>query len=174
MAANDMADALKHPHPDVPFNTVGDDKIRALTTLAAIFKIKYNNSPAQHLIDSPIKAAENKHPAVLVQPVLKSPTKHNYQTRSQTQVHTFPAHVIETRASSQLPRVFIPETRIAAPPRVPARARNLSPRKVSQGDFWDMGSANNAIPFSNNHWKKTPMMNTVLIRPQGRKCITKT
>jgi hypothetical protein len=40
MAANYMADALKHPHPDVPFNTVGDDTIIALTTLTAIFKRK--------------------------------------------------------------------------------------------------------------------------------------
>jgi hypothetical protein len=38
MAANDMEDALKHPHPDVPFNTVGEDTISALTTLAASFK----------------------------------------------------------------------------------------------------------------------------------------
>jgi hypothetical protein len=30
MAANNMADALKHPHPDVPFNTVGDDTTSAL------------------------------------------------------------------------------------------------------------------------------------------------
>jgi hypothetical protein len=40
MAANDMAYTLKHPHPDVTFNAVGDDTITALTTLAAIFKIK--------------------------------------------------------------------------------------------------------------------------------------
>jgi hypothetical protein len=40
MAANDMIDALKNPHPDVSFNTVGDDKITALPTLAAIFKSK--------------------------------------------------------------------------------------------------------------------------------------
>jgi hypothetical protein len=57
MAANDTVDDLKYPYPDVPFNTVGDDTISALTTLAAIFKRKYNKSPAQHLIDSPIKAA---------------------------------------------------------------------------------------------------------------------
>jgi hypothetical protein len=40
MEANDMADALKHPHPVPPFNTVGYDTISALTTLAAIFKRK--------------------------------------------------------------------------------------------------------------------------------------
>jgi hypothetical protein len=168
MAANDMADALKHPHPDVPFNTVGEDTISALTTLAAIFKRKYNKIPAQHLIDSPIKAAENKRPAVLIQPVPASPSKHTYQTISQTQVNTVPAHVSESRDSSQLPRVVTPATRIAAPPRLPARARNLSPRNLSQGDFWDMGSANNVIPLGNNHWTKTPMMNAVLHPASGK------
>jgi hypothetical protein len=152
MAANNMADALKHPHPDFPLNTVGKETRNALTTLAAIFKRIYNKSPTQHIIDTPIKTAENKRPAVLVQPVLTSPTKHSYQKRLQTQVNTIPANVSEYGDSSQLPRVVIPEKRIAAPPRVPARARNLSPRNLSQGDFWDMGSANNAIPLGDNHW----------------------
>jgi hypothetical protein len=39
MSANDMTDALIHPHPDVPFATVGDDTITALSQLAAILKI---------------------------------------------------------------------------------------------------------------------------------------
>jgi hypothetical protein len=30
MAANDMANALKHPHPEVPFAQFGDDTITAL------------------------------------------------------------------------------------------------------------------------------------------------
>jgi hypothetical protein len=77
MAANDMEDALKHPHPDVPFNSVGEDTIRALTILAAIFKRKYNKIPEQRLIDSQIKAAENKRPVVLVKPVLTSQIKQN-------------------------------------------------------------------------------------------------
>jgi hypothetical protein len=101
-ASNDMADALKHPHPDVPFNTVGEDTISALTALSSIFKRKYNHIPAQHLIDSPIKAAKNKRPAVLIQPVLAFPIKHTYQTRSQTQLNTIPAHFSESRESSQL------------------------------------------------------------------------
>jgi hypothetical protein len=58
MTANYIADALKHPHPDVPFITVGGDTISALTTLASIFKRKKYNFPAQHLIDSPIKGTE--------------------------------------------------------------------------------------------------------------------
>jgi hypothetical protein len=90
MADNDMTDALKHPHPDVPFNTVEEDKISALTTLAAIFKRKYNKSPGQHLIGSPIKAAEKKLPAVYIQPVLTYPVKNIYQIRSKTQVNTVP------------------------------------------------------------------------------------
>jgi hypothetical protein len=37
MAAQDMTDALKKPHPDVPFATIGDEKISALATLAEFF-----------------------------------------------------------------------------------------------------------------------------------------
>jgi hypothetical protein len=40
MASKDMTDALKNPHPEVPFARVGDDTILALTELAAIFKLK--------------------------------------------------------------------------------------------------------------------------------------
>jgi hypothetical protein len=40
MATKDMADALQNPHPAVPFASVGDDTIAALTDLAAIFKLK--------------------------------------------------------------------------------------------------------------------------------------
>jgi hypothetical protein len=40
MAARDINDSLKHPHPDVPFATIGDATITALTTLAAILKNK--------------------------------------------------------------------------------------------------------------------------------------
>jgi hypothetical protein len=32
MAAQDMTDALKHPHPDVPFATIKDDTVTALAT----------------------------------------------------------------------------------------------------------------------------------------------
>jgi hypothetical protein len=31
VAANDMTETLKHPHPDLPFATVGDDTIIALS-----------------------------------------------------------------------------------------------------------------------------------------------
>jgi hypothetical protein len=38
MAANDIADALKHLHLDFTFNTVGYDTISALTTLSPFSK----------------------------------------------------------------------------------------------------------------------------------------
>jgi hypothetical protein len=48
------------------------------------------------------------------------------------------------------------------------RARNLSPRNLSQGDFLDMGSANNAIAFGKNHWTNVPMMNAFLHPDTGK------
>jgi hypothetical protein len=45
MAANDMSNALQHPHPEVPFTHVGDDTISALTALAEIFKFKFSKVP---------------------------------------------------------------------------------------------------------------------------------
>jgi hypothetical protein len=41
MAAQDMTDAFKHPHPDVPFATIGDDTIVALEKLSEIFTRKF-------------------------------------------------------------------------------------------------------------------------------------
>jgi hypothetical protein len=55
MAANVMNDFLNHTHPDVPFNTVGDETITVLATLADILKNKYNKPPSPEIIDSPIK-----------------------------------------------------------------------------------------------------------------------
>jgi hypothetical protein len=40
----------------------------------------------------------------------------------------------------------------AASLRVPARTQNLSPRNLSQDDFWDMETANMAIALGANHW----------------------
>jgi hypothetical protein len=165
MAAHDMNDALKRPHPDVPFDTLGDDAIAAITTLASIFKNKFKNPLAPESIDSPIKAAENKHPSVLNQPIITSPSKYNYHTRSQTEVNQAPANVSESQNSPQLPRLVTPAAISTAPPRVPARARKLSPRNLSQGDFLDMGSANHAMASGSIN---VPTMNTVLHPATGK------
>jgi hypothetical protein len=174
MAAQYMTDALKHPHPDVPFATIGDETIMALTTLATIFKSKFQKPLAPEVQNSPLKTAENKRPAALIQQALTSPARPMYQTRSQTVNPTDPAHVIQSPNSSLPPRVVTPAARSAAPPRVPARVRNLSPRNLSQGDFLDTVSANHAIKFGNNHWTTVPTMNAVLHPATGKKCSTKT
>jgi hypothetical protein len=160
MAAQDMTDALKHPHPDFLFATIGYETIMALTTLATIFKNKFQKPLALEAHSSPLKAAENKCPAVLIPPPLTSPVRPMYQTRSQTITPTVPAHVIQSPNPSLPPRVVTP--RGAAPPRVSARVRNLSPRNLSQRDFLDMESANHAIFFGDNDWTDGPMMNAVL------------
>jgi hypothetical protein len=67
MAAQDMTDALKHPHPDVPFATIGDDTITALTILATIFKNKFQKPLAPEVLNPPLQSAENKRPALLIQ-----------------------------------------------------------------------------------------------------------
>jgi hypothetical protein len=84
MADNDMTNALKTPHPDVPFAHIGDDTIAALTHLAEIFKNKFQKLKSPELSPSPIKAAENKRPPAFTKPILSSPQQHKYQTRSQT------------------------------------------------------------------------------------------
>jgi hypothetical protein len=41
LTAQDMTEALKYPHPDFPFFIIVDATITSLTTLADIFKIKF-------------------------------------------------------------------------------------------------------------------------------------
>jgi hypothetical protein len=168
MAANDMTDALNYTHPDVPFATVGDDTITALSQLATIFKNKFQKPLAQERVQAPVKAAENKQPAALIQPILTSPIKHTYQTRSQ---HTSPIHPENTSQSHNsplLPRVVTPVVRNAAYPRVPARTHNLSPRILSQHDFWDMANANQAIALGTNHFTNIQMANAVVHSLMGK------
>jgi hypothetical protein len=133
MAANDMSIALNNPKPEVPFEKVGDDTIAALTKLAYIFKNKFKKVQAPGLSNAPAKAAENKRPADLSQPILTSPVQQQYQTISKTIINTG-----YTTNAPLLPRVVTPMTGRAAPPRVPARSQNLSAQNLSQDDFWDM------------------------------------
>jgi hypothetical protein len=55
MAAKDMTDALQNTHPEVPFASVGDDTIAALTDLAAIFKLKLQQAPSPATQAAPSK-----------------------------------------------------------------------------------------------------------------------
>jgi hypothetical protein len=144
MASQDMTDALKHPHPDAPFATIGYDTISALATLADIFTRKFKKADAPEIPLAPVKTAANKQPEARVHPTLTSPLKHQYQTRFQKQVSQ------EAHKSPQHPRVVTPATRNKSPLRVPTGARHVFPRNLSQ-DFLDMGGANYAIGFGENH-----------------------
>jgi hypothetical protein len=54
-----------------------------------------------------------------------------------------------------------------APPRV-MRSQNLSPRNVSQDDFWDVETANMAIALVNHHWSHQHHANAVLHPVPGK------
>jgi hypothetical protein len=62
MAANDMSNALKIPHPEVPFSLIGDDTISALTALAEILKNKFQKVQIPGLATAPAKVAERTFP----------------------------------------------------------------------------------------------------------------
>jgi hypothetical protein len=50
---------------------------------------------------------------------------------------------------------------------VKARAQELSPRNLSR-DFLDLGAANCACALGDNHWTKTPIMNSVINPVTGK------
>jgi hypothetical protein len=63
MAANNMSNALKNPHPEVPFLHIGDDTITALTTLDDIFKNNFQKVQLPGLPTAPAKVAQRTFPA---------------------------------------------------------------------------------------------------------------
>jgi hypothetical protein len=82
MDAQDMIDALKHPHPDVPFATIGDDTITTLATLSEIMTKKITKPEAKNVPPSPPKTASRKRQGSELQPVITSPIKHYHQPRT--------------------------------------------------------------------------------------------
>jgi hypothetical protein len=87
MAAKDMTDALQNTHPEAPFASVGDDTIKALADLAAIFKLKLQQAPSPVTQASP--ATIIQRPNLIPFPALisASPMPNKRQTRSQTTIH---------------------------------------------------------------------------------------
>jgi hypothetical protein len=163
MAANDMSNALKNPHPEVPFSHIRDDTIAALTKLAEIFKNRSQKVQTQGLPHVPATASEHTIPANLSHPVLASPVHLPRQTRSQAIINTK-----NTTNAPLLRRVVTPMTTRPAPPRVPTRSQNLSPRNLSQNDFWDMETTNMAIAFGNYHWSQQHQANSVVHPVTGK------
>jgi hypothetical protein len=88
MEAKDMTDAFQNPHPDVPFASVGDDTIAALTDLAAIFKLKLQHAPSPATRASPATGVPRPSLIPSSTQILNSPIPIRRQTRSQTTIHT--------------------------------------------------------------------------------------
>jgi hypothetical protein len=127
MDAKDMTDALKNPHPEVPFARIGDDTISALAELAAIFKLKLRQTAPPTLLAAPPRVTQLPCLAESSNPILASPMPLPRQTRSQTTINT------QDIANVPLPlRVVTPRTLNPSPQRVPTRSQRLSPRNFSQ------------------------------------------
>jgi hypothetical protein len=163
MAAKDMTDALQNPHPKVPFASVGDDTIAALTDLAAIFKLKLRQALSPATQASPAKVVQRPSLAPSSTQIVNSPTPIARQTRSQTTIHT------QDIPNVPLPlRVVTPRTLRQSPPSVPTGSQRLSPRNLSQDDFCGMDSAHMAISLGNNHWSQQHQANAVIHPVTGK------
>jgi hypothetical protein len=128
MAAKDMTDALQSPHPEVPFASVGDNTIAALTDLAAIFKLKLRQAPSLATQNSPAKVVPR--PRRLISPNIKF--VHAHQAANPiTNDNSHPRHhqcAINSKGGHT-------RTLRQSTPRVPTGSQRLSPRNLSQDDF---------------------------------------
>jgi hypothetical protein len=163
MAAKYMTDALQNPHPKVPFTSVGDDTISALTDLAAIFKLKLEQTPSPAPQAAPPTVFPHPSLAPSSNQILNSPMTIARQTRSQTTIHTQDIPNVPLP-----PRVVTPRTLCQSPPRVPTRSQSLSPRNLSQDDLCSMNSAHMAIALGHNHWSQQHQANTVIHPVTGK------
>jgi hypothetical protein len=158
-----MTDALQNPHPEVPFASVGDDSIAALTDLAAIFKLKLRQDPSPVTQAIPVKVVPRPSRAPSSTQILNSPMSIRRETRSQTTIHT------QDIPNASLPlRVVTPRSLHASPLRVPSSSQRLSPHNLSQDDLCGMDSAHMAIALGNHHWSQQHHANAV-IHPVTRK-----
>jgi hypothetical protein len=165
MAAKDMTDALHNPHLAVPFASVGDDTIAALTDLAAIFKLKLQQAPSPTTQASPPKVVSRSS---LIHPpnqILNSPMPIRRQTRSQTTIHTQDIPNVPLP-----PMVVTPRTLCESPPRVATGSQRLSPHNLSQDDFCGMDAAHMVIALGNTHWSQRHHFNAVIhpVTPKER------
>jgi hypothetical protein len=163
MADKDMTDALQNPHPEVPFASIGDDTISALADLAAIFKLKLQQTPSPTpqavpptVFQRPCLAESSNH-------ILDSPMPISRHMITQTKIHTQDIPNVPLP-----PRVVTPRTLRPSPPRVPTRSRRLSPRNLSQDDLCGMDTAHMPLALGYNRWSQQHQANAV-IHPVTRK-----
>jgi hypothetical protein len=155
-ADKDMTDALQNPHPEVPFASVGDDTIKALTDLAAIFKLKIQQAPSLGTQASPATVIQRPSLTPLPTPISHSPMPDRRQTRSQTKIHT-----------PDIPNRPLPP-RVVTPPRVPTGSLDLSPSNLYQDEFCGMDTAHMAVALKNNHCSQRHHANTVIHPVTGK------
>jgi hypothetical protein len=163
MAAKDMTDAFQNPHPDVPFASVGDDTVKALADLAAIFKLKLQQAPSPATRASPAKIGRRPSLIPLSTQILNSPMPDRRQKRSQTIINT-----PDTPDRPLPPRVVTPRTLRHSPSRVPTGSQRLSPRNLSQDDFCGMDTSHMAFALGNNHWSHWHHANAVIHPVTGK------
>jgi hypothetical protein len=163
IAAKDMMDALQNPHPTVPFASVGDDTIAALTDLAAIFKLKLQQAPSPATQASPPKVVSRPSLVPTSNQILNSPIPIRRQTRSQTTIHTQDIPNVPLP-----PRVVTPQTLRQSTPRVSTGSQRLSTRNLSQDDFCRMDSAHMDIALGNNHWSRRHQANAIIHQVTGK------
>jgi hypothetical protein len=120
MASKDMTDAFRNRHPDVPFASVGDDTIEALTHLAAIFKLKLQQAPPPATRASPARVVPRSSLTPSSTQILNSPTPNRRLTRSHTPIHTQDIPNVPLP-----PRVVTPRTLRHSPPRAPTGPHRL-------------------------------------------------
>jgi hypothetical protein len=163
MVAEDMTDALQNPHPEVPFSSIGDDTMAALTDLAAIFKLKLHQAPSPATQPLPAKVVPRPSLILSSTQILNSPMPIRRQTRSQTTIH------IQDIPNVPLPPgVITPRTLHPSPPRVRTGSQRLSPHNLSQYDLCGMDSAHMAIALGNNHWSQRHKANAVIHPVTGK------
>jgi hypothetical protein len=126
MSAKDMMDDLQNPHPKVPFSSVGDDTISALTDLTAIFKLKLQQTPSPAPQAAPPTVFP--HPSLAPEPhqLLNSPMPIARQKRSRRTIHTKDIPPVPLP-----PRVVTSQTKRQSPPKVPSRSQSFSPQLES-------------------------------------------
>jgi hypothetical protein len=141
MAEKYMTDALQNAHPEVPFASVGDDTIAALMNLAAIFKLKLQQAPSFATQAPSAKVVPRPGLAPSSTQILKLPVSITRQTRSQTKIHAQD---------------------------IPNGSQTLSPRNLSQDDFYGMDAAHMAITLGNNHWSQRHQAHAVIHPVTGK------
>jgi hypothetical protein len=154
---------LQNPHPEVPFASVRDATIAAITDLAPIFKLKLRQAPSPATQAPPAKVVPSTGLAPSLTKILNLPVPIRRQTRSHTPIHTQDIPNVPLP-----PRVVTPRTLHQSPPWVPTGSQTLSPRNMSQDDFCGMDAAHMVIALGNNHWWQQHQDNAVIHPVTGK------